>query len=116
MSSVVGPRSWIPRLGAPRATHPTEVLMVSIYVIPVASSCTMWLVHIMATVGSIATSICRGYRGAFLAFTSDRSLHRQSITSQKPGGGATSHAVSRGPVDGMGSGFVLSLHRHSSTL
>ena len=74
MSSMVGP--GVTRLGPPRATHPTEVVTVSIYVIPVASSCTMWLVHIVATVGLIATSSCRGSRGALLAVTGYRSLHR----------------------------------------
>ena len=111
---MVGP--GVARLGPPRATHPTDVGTVSIYVVPMASSCTMWLAHIVATVGLIATSSHRGSRGASLAVASNGSLHRQAITSQKLGGGVTSCAVSRGPVDDVGSDFVLSLCRCSSAL
>ena len=34
MSSMVGPRAWISRWEPPRATHPMDVVMVSIYIIP----------------------------------------------------------------------------------
>ena len=61
MSSMVSPGAWVARCGPPRATHPMEVVMVSMYIIPVASSCTMQLVHIMATVGSIVASSCRSF-------------------------------------------------------
>ena len=64
MSSMVGPGAWIPRLGPPRATCLMEVVTVSIYVIPVASSFMMWLAHIVATIGSTTASICKGLGGA----------------------------------------------------
>ena len=57
MFSMVGP--GVVRLGPLRATCPTEVVTVSIYVIPMASSFMMWLVHIMATVGSITVPAVR---------------------------------------------------------
>ena len=62
MSSMVGPGAWIPRLGPPRAAYPMEVVMVSIYVIPMASSVMVQLVHIMATIGSITASSHKGSR------------------------------------------------------
>ena len=71
-SSMVGP--GVTRLGPLRATDPMEVVTVSIYVIPMASSCTMQLAHIMATVGLIVTSSCRGSGGASLAVTGNGSL------------------------------------------
>ena len=53
----------------PRATWPMEVVTVSIYVIPEASSCTTWLAHIIASVGSIITFDCMCSRGTLKAVT-----------------------------------------------
>ena len=97
-----------PQVGAPRATHPMEVVTVSMYIIPVASSCTMQLAHIMATVGSIVASSRRGSGGTLRAVAGDGSLHRQAITFWKPRGGATSYTISRGPVGDVDSCFVSS--------
>ena len=116
MSSMVGPRAWVARWGPPRATHPTEVVTVSMYIIPVASSCTMQLVHIMATVSSIVVSSPRGSRDALRVVANDRSLCRQAITFQKPGGDATSCTISRGLVGDVDSCFVSSTCWHSSAL
>ena len=118
VSNVLYGGSWglIAKQGPPRATHPTEVVTISMYVIPMASSCTMQLVHIVATASPIVTSSHRDSRGTSKAVAGDGSLHRQAITSQKPGGGTTSCAISRGPVGDMDSGFVSSTHWCSSTL
>ena len=78
--------------------------------------CTMWLVPIMATVGSITASSHRSFRGASWAATGDGSLSRQAITSWKPRGSVTCHVVSSSPVGNMGSDFVFSLGRCFSTL
>ena len=45
--------------------------MVSMYVVLMASSCTMLLAHIMATAGSIVTSSYRGSGGTLKAVASD---------------------------------------------
>ena len=65
--------------------------------IPVASSCTSQLVHTVATVSSTITSGCMGSRGASEMVKGDGSLHRQAITSLKPGGRVTSGIGSGDP-------------------
>ena len=42
---------WAARQVHLRANQPTEVVTISMYVTPEALSCTMWLVHIIATTG-----------------------------------------------------------------
>ena len=69
----------------PRATWPMEVVTVSMYVTPEASSCTMWLVHIIATVGSSIASSCMCSRGTSETVTGDGPPCRQAITSSKLG-------------------------------
>ena len=86
------------QVGALMATHPMEVVTVSMYVIPMASFCTMQLVHIVATVSWIVASSCRGSGGTSKTVAGNGSLCRQAITSWKPGGGATSCTISRGQL------------------
>ena len=50
----------------------------------------------------------QGSGGTFKAVARDLSLHRQVITSWKPGGGATSCIISRGSVSDMDSCLVSS--------
>ena len=57
-----------------------------------------------------------GSGGASKAVAGDRSLHRQAITSLKPGGGATSCTASRGLGGDADSGIVSSTCWCSSTL
>ena len=61
MSSTVGPWRLAAIQGFPRATLPTKVVTVSMYVTPVASSWTMQVVYTIATVGPINVS---GYLGS----------------------------------------------------
>ena len=78
MSSMVSPGAWVTeQVEAPEGhlSH-MEVVTVSMYIIPVASSWTMQLVHIVATVSSIVASSCRGSWGTLKAVARDGSLHR----------------------------------------
>ena len=84
MSSMVDPRAWMARQGPPRATCTMEVVPVSMHIIPMASSCTMQLAHIMATTRSIVASSDKGSGGTLKAVTSNGSLHKQVITFWKP--------------------------------
>ena len=59
----------------------------------------------------------QGFWGCLISICQcNGSFSRQTITSWKPRGGATSPAVSRGPVGNVGSGFVPSICRCFSTL
>ena len=73
----------------PRATLSTKAVTVSMYITPVASSCTIQVVDIVATVDSTITLVDlvfqRGLNGGQRGCT----LIRQAATSLKPGGGAT---------------------------
>ena len=54
------------------------------------SSCTMWLVHIIAITGLAITSGCMGSRGVSKVVAGDGSLCRQAVTSLKLRGSAIS--------------------------
>ena len=84
-----------------------EVVTISIYVIPEASSCTMQLAHIIATTGLAITSVCMYSRGTLKVVVDNRSPHRQAVTSSKPKGGATTC---------IGSGDLGEGESHSATL
>ena len=108
MSYMVGPRPWIARWGTLRASHPTEVVMVSSMssLWPHHAQCdwhTLWLQPVQLSLSS-----CRDSGGASKAVTGNGFLHRQAITCQKPGVGATSCVISRGPVSDVESCFVSS--------
>ena len=60
-----------------------EVVTVSIYVIPEASSCAMQLAHTIATEGLIIASGCVGSRGTSKVVTGNGSPYRQAIISSK---------------------------------
>ena len=94
-SSMVSLGVWVAGWLHSRATQPMEVVTISIYVIPEASSCTMQLVHNVATVGSPIASDCMCFRGTSKVVTGDGPPHRQAITSSKPGGRATTCIGSR---------------------
>ena len=63
MSSTVGPWRLATMQQFPRATLPTEVVTMSMYVTPVASSWNMQVAYIIATVGPINVSGCLGSGG-----------------------------------------------------
>ena len=99
MSSMVSLGVWATGQELLRATHPMEVVTISIQVIPVASSCMMWPVYIVATTGLTIASGCMGSRGFPRAVAGNRSLCRQAITSLKPGCQTTS-CIGSGDPDG----------------
>ena len=63
--------------------------MVSIYVAPVTSSLTIWLLLTIATVGANITSIVDGSGGALHIPSINWGLCKHAITPRKPGGGVT---------------------------
>ena len=115
MSSMVTLGVWAAGWVHLRATHPMEVVTISIYVIPEASSCTMWLAHTIATAGSTTASGCVASRGALKAVAGDRSLCRQAITSLKPRGRVTT-CIGSGDLGEVESCSVCLTCKHSSSL
>ena len=115
MSSMVSPGIWAAGWEHLRATHPMEVVTISIYMTPEALSCTMWLAHTVSTMGLTIASGGMGSRSTLNAVTGDGSLHRQAVTSLKPGGRATTCIGSRdfGKVE---SHSAHSTCKHSFTL
>ena len=67
----------------------------------------IWLVLIVATVGSITAAICKGSGGASWAFSGNGSFHKQVITPRKPEGGVTCQTISSTFIGDVGSDFVL---------
>ena len=72
-----------------RATLPTKVATVSMYVTLVALSWTIWVAYTVATVGPTNVSGCLGSGGALTGAREGKSLSRQATTALKPGGSAT---------------------------
>ena len=95
MSSMVGPWRLATMWGFLRATLPMETVTMSIYVTPVASSWTMWVVYIISTVGPANVSGCLVSEGASREAGDGESLSRHATTPLKPGGSA---------ISGLGSG------------
>ena len=115
MSSMVSLGVWAAGQVHPRATQPMEVVTTSIYVTPGASSCTMQLAHIVATVGLSIASDCMCSRGTLKVVAGNGPPHRQAITSLKPGDRGTTCI---GPRD-LGEGescSVCSTYKCSSAL
>ena len=100
MSSIVSLGVWATGWAYLRATWPTEVVTISTYMTPEASSCTTWLVHIIATAGSSIASTCMCSRGTLEMVRGEGPLHRQAVTFSKPGSGATAGAGSRDSDEG----------------
>ena len=88
MSSMVGLWRLATMWGFPRDTLPTEVVTMSMYVTPVASSWTMQVAYTITTVGPINLSGHLGLGGSMGAGEGE-SLSRQTTTPLKPGGSVT---------------------------
>ena len=69
-----------------KATLPTKVVTVSMYVTTVTSSCTIWMAYIVATVDPAITPGGLISGGASTGAGKGESLIRQATTSLKPGG------------------------------
>ena len=74
---------------------------------PVALSFTMQLALIVTTVGSTTGASCKGSGGASWASTTNRSLCKQVVAPQKPGGGITCCEFPSIPVGDVGSDLMF---------
>ena len=86
-SSIVGPMDEVSGSVPLRATLPTEVVTVSIYVTPVASSLMMWLMLMVEILGVATTPMDRVLWGASKAISDGSCVCRQAVTPAKLHGG-----------------------------
>ena len=82
-SLIIGPEDESPESGLLRATLPMEVVTVSMYVTPVASSLTMWLMLTIDIPGAATTPKGMVPRGSSRATSTSSGVHRQAITPVK---------------------------------
>ena len=113
---MLGPWRLATMWGFLRATLLTKAVTVLMYVIMVASSCTMPVVYTIATVGPINVSGCLCSEGASTGPRDDESLSRQATTPLKPEGSATFGLDSGDSGDDIESDFSCKAHLHSSAL
>ena len=83
-SFIVGPRDEASESGQLRATLPMEVVTVSMYVMPVASSLMMWLILMVEILGVATTPMGMVPRGTSRATSTSSGVCRQAITPAKP--------------------------------
>ena len=86
-SSIVGPWDETSGSGPLRATLPTEVVTMSIYVTPIASSLMMWLILMVEILGVTTTPMDRVSWGASEASSEGCGVHRQAVIPAKLHGG-----------------------------
>ena len=86
-SSIVGPVKESSRSGPLRATLPTEVVMVSRYVMPVTWSFIVWLALILEIPGVTTSPMGMVPMGAYRSTSTSSSIFKQAITPKKPCGG-----------------------------
>ena len=84
---MVGPVEQASGSGLPRATLPTEVVMVSRYVTPVASSFTMQLALILEILGVVTSLMGMVPMGASRSTSTSSGIYKQAVTPKKPHGG-----------------------------
>ena len=104
---MMGPWVEASCLGPLRATHPTEVVMVSILVTPTTSSFMMQLALMDAMVGANIAAILKGSWGTSWTFSGGESLCRQAATPMKPGGSITHQTISSSFGGDGGSDLVI---------
>ena len=90
-SSIVRPWDEASESELLRATLPTEVVTMSIYVTPVASSLMMLLVLMVEIPGVTTTLMDRVPWGASEAISNGSGVHRQAVTPAKLHGGVVGH-------------------------
>ena len=106
MSSIVGPEDKVPESGLLRATLPTEVVTVSMYVIPVASSLMMWLMLTIDILGANNTPKGMVPRGGSRATSTSSGVCRQAITPIKLCGRVCGHTSANACTGKEGLGGV----------
>ena len=82
-SSIVGPWDGVSCSGPLRATLPMEVVTVSIYVTPVASSLMMRLMLMVTILGAVTTPMANGLGDTSGALSGDSSLFKHAITPRE---------------------------------
>ena len=103
---IVGPRDEAPESGPLRATLPTEVVTVSMYVMPVASSLTMQLVLTVDILGATTTPKGMVPSGGSRATSTRSGVHRQAITPVKLCSGVGGHTSANACTGEEGLGGV----------
>ena len=79
----MGPWDEVFCSGPLRATLPTEVVTVSMYVMPVISSLMMQLMLMVANPGTVTTPLASRLEDTLGAISSDSSFFKQAITPRK---------------------------------
>ena len=83
-SLIVGPVEEASGSGPLRATLPMEVVMVSMYVMSVTLSLTMWLVLTLEIPGVATSPMGMMPMGASRSTSTSSGIHKQAITPEKP--------------------------------
>ena len=106
-SSIVGPWDEVSESRLLRATLPMEVVTMSIYVIPVASSLMMWLILMVEIPGVATTPMDMVPWGTSEAISRGCDVRRQAVTPAKLHGGVIGHMTANActgekGLDGVG--------------
>ena len=109
ISSMVGPVEQILGLEPPRVTLPTEVTTVSMYVMPVISSFTIWLELTLEIPGVATSPMGIAPIGTSRSTSTSSGVCKQVITSEKPCGRVGGHTSTEACVgrEGWGGEGVL---------
>ena len=81
-------------------TLPTEVVAVSMYVMPIISSFTMWLELMLEFPGVATSPMGVAPTGASKSTSISSGVCRQAVTPEKPQGGVGGHTNTRACVGG----------------
>ena len=109
-SSIIGPVEEASGSGPLRATLPMEVVMVSMYVMPVTLSLTMRLVLTLEIPGVTTSLMDMVLMGASRSTSMSSGICKQAITPEKPCSGVGSHTSTNACAgeEGLGGVGVLS--------
>ena len=105
-SSIVGPVEEASGSGPLRATLPMEVVMVSMYVMPITWSLTMWLVLILEIPGVATSPMGMVPIGALRSTSTSSGILKQAVTSEKPCSGFGGHTSANACAGEEGLGGV----------
>ena len=102
ISSMVGPVEQASGSGPLRVTLPTEVVMVSIYVMPVISSFTMQLELTLEIPGVVTSLMGIAPTGTSRSTSMSSGVCKQAITPEKPCSGVGGCTSAKACADGEG--------------
>ena len=106
ISSMVGPVEQASGSGPLRVTLPTEAVMVSIYVMPVISSFTMWLELTLEIPGVATNPMGIAPTGMSRSTSTSSGVCKQAVTPEKPCSGVGGCTNTKAWVGGEGWGGV----------